>query len=400
MRNFATPKTTDSIMTIEEFMAEWRSESPYIKVHTSGSTGTPKALLAEKRRMQASARITCQFLGLKAGDTALLCLPLDYIAGKMMVVRALTCGLRLVSVPPSSHPLSMLHAQCFMLNDQQTTKDKTFSIKHYELSIKHYALSIDFAAMVPLQVWQSLQVDEERQRLEAIRHLIIGGGPIDDELASRLRTMPNAVWSTYGMTETLSHIALRRLSGPEATDWYTPFDGVAVDINAEGCLVIDAPAVHDGPLVTNDIAEIRSLPSERQADAPVFANHGVQADYSSPNREGPGVCLFRILGRKDNVICSGGLKIQAEEVERLLQPHLSAPFCITRRRHPLLGQTVVLLTEDSDTQRIGEVCRRMLPRHWQPRLIATVARLPLPATGKTARSQAEQIANSIETKPN
>ena len=400
MRNFATPKTTDSIMTIEEFMAEWRSESPYIKVHTSGSTGTPKALLAEKRRMQASARITCQFLGLKAGDTALLCLPLDYIAGKMMVVRALTCGLRLVSVPPSSHPLSMLHAQYYMLNDQQTTKDKTLSIKHYELSIKHDALSIDFAAMVPLQVWQSLQVDEERQRLEAIRHLIIGGGPIDDELARRLRTMPNAVWSTYGMTETLSHIALRRLSGPEATDWYTPFDGVNVSLSAEGCLVIDAPAVHDGPLVTNDIAEIRSLPSERQADAPVFANHGVQADHPSPNREGPGACLFRILGRKDNVICSGGLKIQAEEVERLLQPHLSAPFCITRRRHPLLGQTVVLLTEDSDTQRIGEVCRRVLPRHWQPRLIATVASLPLTATGKTARSQAEQIANSIETKPN
>ena len=164
MRNFATPKTTDSIMTIEEFMAEWRSESPYIKVHTSGSTGTPKALLAEKRRMQASARITCQFLGLKAGDTALLCLPLDYIAGKMMVVRALTCGLRLVSVPPSSHPLSMLHAQRFMLNDQQTTKDKTLSITHYALSIKHYELSSDCAAMVPWQVWQSLQVGGERQR--------------------------------------------------------------------------------------------------------------------------------------------------------------------------------------------------------------------------------------------
>ena len=379
MSNFATLKTTDSIMTIEEFMAEWRSETPYIKVHTSGSTGTPKALLAEKRRMQASARITCQFLGLKAGDTALLCLPLDYIAGKMMVVRALTCGLRLVSVPPSSHPLSMLHAQYLMLNDQQTTKDKTLSIKHYELSIKHYELSIDFAAMVPLQVWQSLQVDEERQRLEAIRHLIIGGGPIDDELARRLRTMPNAVWSTYGMTETLSHIALRRLSGPEATDWYTPFDGVNVDINAEGCLVIDAPAVSPSPLVTNDIAEIKPQTSNLK---PQTSNQ------------------FRILGRKDNVICSGGLKIQAEEVERLLQPHLSAPFCITRRRHPLLGQTVVLLTEDSDTQRIGEVCRRVLPRHWQPRLIATVASLPLTATGKTARSQAEQIANSIETKPN
>lgn len=218
-------------MDLEAFLAEWHNDSPTVLVHTSGSTGKPKPMLVEKRRMQASARITCRFLGLHEGDTALLCMPLDYIAGKMMVVRALTCGLRLVSVPPSSHPLATSH-------------------------LSPFPSRIDFAAMVPLQVWNSLQVPEERHRLMHIRHLIIGGGAIDQALGSQLADFPHQVWSTYGMTETLSHIALRRLNGPEASDWYTPFDGVTLSLTDEGCLVISAPAVHEGPLVTNDIAEL------------------------------------------------------------------------------------------------------------------------------------------------
>jgi O-succinylbenzoic acid--CoA ligase len=332
-------------MSLEDFLSEWHSNSPYVLVHTSGSTGTPKPLLVEKRRMEASARITCRFLGLKAGDTALLCLPLDYIAGKMMVVRALTCGLRLLSVEPSGHPLNTLHS------------------------------TLNFAAMVPLQVWNSLQVPEERERLKDIRHLIIGGGSIDDELAQQLKDFPNAVWSTYGMTETLSHIALRRLSGPEASEWYTPFDGVNVSLNDDGCLVINAPAVHDGPLVTNDIAELR--PSLE---------------------EGLAVGSFRILGRKDNVICSGGIKIQAEEVERLLRPHLKAPFCITRKKDVRLGEAVVLLTEEADAERLRPLCEQVLPRLWKPRHYVSVAKIPLTATGKIARHEAEKHAIVYEKK--
>ena len=172
-------------MDLQSFLDQWHDDSPTLLVHTSGSTGRPKPLYVEKRRMEASARITCSFLGLKEGDSALLCMPLDYIAGKMMAVRALTCGLRLISVPPTSHPLADISDH------------------------------IDFAAMVPLQVYNSLQAPQERQRLMAIRHLIIGGGSIDEALANDLKTFPHAVWSTYGMTETLSHIALRRLSGPD-----------------------------------------------------------------------------------------------------------------------------------------------------------------------------------------
>lgn len=318
-------------MDLQAFLAEWHNERPTVLVHTSGSTGRPKPMWVEKRRMEASARLTCDYLGLHEGDTALLCMSLDYIAGKMMVVRALVRGLRLVTVEPSGEPL------------------------------KAVSQPLDFAAMVPLQVWNSLRVAEQRQRLMDIGQLIIGGGAIDDALAAELRLFPHAVWSTYGMTETLSHIALRRLNGSSASEWYTPLAGVSVSQNEDGCLVIDAPAVHEGALVTNDVAELA-------ADG-----------------------RFRILGRRDNVICSGGIKIQAEEVERLLRSHLHVPYLISKRPDEKFGEVVVLLTEGSaDDARC--VAEQVLPKYWCPKAYVKVAHIPLTETGKPARKQAELLA--------
>ena len=317
-------------MSLEEFLEEWNNSSPYVHVQTSGSTGAPKPMLVEKQRMLNSARITCDFLGLHEGDTALLCMSLDYIAGKMMVVRSLERGLRLIVQESSGHPLQTLEE------------------------------SISFAAMVPIQVYNSLQVPEERERLRRIRHLIIGGGSIDDAMAAELKGFPNAVWSTYGMTETLSHIALRRLSGPETSDWYTPFDSVQISIS-DDCLVIDAPEVCAERLVTNDIAELDS------------------------------VGRFRILGRKDNVICSGGLKIHAEEIERQLHPHLRVPYIISKRSDEKFGEIVVLLTEGSANE-AREVCQRVLPKYHQPRVYIHIDHIPLTETGKPARKDVEILA--------
>ena len=333
-------------MSLDEFLEEWNSPSPYVHVQTSGSTGAPKPMLVEKRRMLASARITNDFLGLHEGDTALLCMSLDYIAGKMMVVRALERRLTLVFVEPSGHPLA---AQRVALNDLTT---------------------LDFAAMVPMQVYNSLQVPEERTRLMQIRHLIIGGGAVDDALAAELKTFPHAVWSTYGMTETLSHIALRRLSGPDASDWYTPFPSVTVTLSEEGTLMIDAPEVCAETLITNDIAELSSVNSQLST-------------VNSPS--------FRILGRKDNVICSGGLKIQAEQLERQLRPHLRAPYLITKRPDEKFGEMVVLLTE-GPADEARQVCERILPKYHQPRAYLHVSQIPLTETGKPSRYEAEKLA--------
>ena len=322
-------------MTLEEFINQWQSPSPTLLVHTSGSTGKPKPMLVEKRRMEASARITCQFLGLKRGDTALLCMPLDYIAGKMMVVRAIVWGLQLIDIPPCGHPLKQIDTAPV------------------------------FAAMVPMQVFNSMQDDDERQKLWQIKHLIIGGGAISDEMAAELRLHPNAVWSTYGMTETLSHIALRRLSGPQASEWYEPFDGVNVSINADGCLVIDAPTVCALPLTTNDIAEI-----------------------AADGRR------FRIRGRKDNVICSGGIKLQIEEMEAKLRPYINVPFLISKRSDPKFGETVVMIAETNDIESLKTICKKRLNKYEQPHKYIAVDSIPTTETGKPARAKAMEIAQT------
>lgn len=291
----------------------------------------------EKRRMEASARLTCDFLGLKPGDTALLCMPLDYIAGKMVVVRSIIRDLQLVSVKPSGHPLAGI--------DTPPT----------------------FAAMVPMQVYDSLQTEHERNLLKAVKHLIIGGGAVDQALEAELHDFPNAVWSTYGMTETLSHIAMRRISGGGADCWYTPFEGVSISLGDDGCLVIDAPAVCPSVLHTNDIAEL----------------------HADGRR-------FRILGRKDNVICSGGIKIRMEDVEDMLRQHVPVPFTITKRADSQLGEAVVMLFEGTDAMigTVKEVCLRVLPKYWRPKDYISVSQIPITETGKPARAEAQKIANA------
>jgi O-succinylbenzoic acid--CoA ligase len=379
-------------MTVEEFLVDWNNTCPQLLVHTSGSTGKPKPMWVSKRKMLNSARITCNFLGLQSGDTALLCMKLDYIAGKMVVVRSIERNLKLMSVIPCGHPLAaLLRGDYTVWQSPTVSHDESFYIQGNpslsfgeglpflksslrkvpaRLSQKSSCIAPVFAAMVPLQVYDSLQVPEEAAILRQVKHLIIGGGSVDDALEKQLADFPNAVWSTYGMTETLSHIALRRLNGPEASEWYTPFESVEVSRNAEGCLVIDAPLVHEGKLVTNDRVQFRSI-----------------------SLDGKDRCTqFRILGRKDNVIDSGGIKIQIEEVEKMLKSVLDLPYLITKCPDEKFGEIVVLLTEQSDLHAVKTCCERILPRYWQPRLYLHVNHIPLTGTGKPARAEAEKIA--------
>lgn len=327
--------------SLADFLAEWFNETDTVKVHTSGSTGTPKELWVEKRRMMESARLTVNFLDLQPKDTALLCMPLQYIAGKMVVVRSLVAGLNLLPVTPCSRPLQYLET------------------------------APDFAAMVPLQVYTSIQNPRDKELLRQIRHLIIGGGAIDRTLGEELRDFPHAVWSTYGMTETLSHIALRRLNGPEATDWYTPFNDVQISLSPEGTLTIDAPQVCPLSLVTNDLAE--------------FNDRG----------------QFRILGRRDNTINTGGVKVQTEEIEAQLKPLTELPFAITSVPDPKLGERIVILIQTSGGQQLqpeefAQLTEAIshLPRYWQPRQVIPVPELPLTGIGKPDRAEAKRIARN------
>lgn len=318
------------------FLNEWFDASPVITVHTSGSTGVPKGLVVRKDRMMQSARLTCEFLNLQAGDTALLCMNLRYIGAMMMVVCSLVAGLNLVVRPASGHPLSDV-----------------------EVPLK-------FAAMVPLQVYNTLRVPAERKRLEHTDILIIGGGAVDDSLEAELKTIPIAAYSTYGMTETLSHIALRRLNGEAASKCYYPFPSVELSLSAENTLIVKAPLICDDVLQTNDIACLCS--------------------------DGG----FTIAGRKDNVINSGGIKIQAEEMENRLQPFIPVPFAVTAVPDPRLGQALTLLIAGKpDIKELENKLQAVLETYYRPKHIFITELIPQTENGKIDRTGCRILAQQM-----
>ena len=383
-------------MVLKEFLEQWNNDEKTIEVRTSGSTGKPKKIVLFKAMMQESARRTCDFLNLKQGDSALLCLFLDHIGGKMMVIRALERGLKLIDVGATGHPLSSL------------------------------STAPTFVAMVPLQVFNSLQNPKERELLRNIKHIIIGGSAIEPELAEQLKDFPNAIWSTYGMTETASHIALRRVNGPSASEWYIPFDGIHVSQDEDKCLVIrqDLPRhlktsdlLNDERLQsslclhTNDIVEIapngrdfkvigRSQDEDKclviRQDLP---RHLQTSDLLNDERLQSSLCLhtndiveiapngryFKVIGRKDNVIVSGGIKIQAEEVEALLRQYIHTPFAIAKKKDLKFGEIVVLLVENGNAEKLELICKEHLPHYWKPKEIIITEALPRTENGKIKR---------------
>ena len=319
------------------FLEKWFDASPVIIVHTSGSTGTPKELVVRKDRMMQSARLTCEFLNLQAGDTALLCMNLRYIGAMMVVVRSLVAGLNLIVRPASGHPLSDIEEP------------------------------LRFAAMVPLQVYNTLRVPEEKERLEQTDILIIGGGAVDDSLEAEMSALPTAIYSTYGMTETLSHIALRRLNGDTASKHYYPFPTVELSLSAESTLVIKAPLICGEVLQTNDIACL----------------------YPDGS--------FTIAGRKDNVINSGGIKIQAEEMEKRLRPFIPVPFVVTSVPDPRLGQALTLLIAGQvDVRELESKLQTVLDAYHRPRHIFMTESIPQTENGKTDRAGCRILARQMK----
>lgn len=315
------------------FANEWQHPSPTIAVKTSGSTGKPHTLLVEKQKMAASARRTLKALRLIPGHSALLCLPVDYIAGKMMAVRAWVGGLALTIVAPSSHPLRGIRIPPI------------------------------FIAVTPMQALTTLQTPGERECFCRIPRILIGGGAVNARLLEAVQACEGEVYSTYGMTETLSHIALRRLNGVGAAEAYTPLPGVSISLDERECLTLYDPIVCTRPLHTNDRAELCTDET------------------------------FRILGRVDNVVCSGGLKLQLEELEERLVS-LSCSFMLTAVPDPLLGEALTLLHEPT-TAPIAQNCAKLLSRYEQPRHYFCIPRLPLTETGKPARAEAARLAQSL-----
>lgn len=319
------------------FLYAWFSEGETMKVQTSGSTGAPKVMEVSKRSMMNSACRTCRFLELQEGDSLLLSMNLKYIGAQMMIVRALVGGLRVLLQEPCAHPLAAVGEQ------------------------------IDFLSMVPMQLASSLQREAERNILQAAKVVIVGGGAVDSLLEEQLQALPCRIYSTYGMTETLSHIAMRPLNGPERSDRYYPLPGVTLSLSVRDTLVIEVPDVCAGQLETNDCVTL----------------------YPDGS--------FVVKGRVDNVINSGGVKIQIEEDERLLQGVLSFPFAITSVPDSFYGERAVLLAEHpelsaKETDEYFVLLKQTLPRYHAPRDIIFVRSLPRTENGKIDRNGCRNAA--------
>lgn len=309
----------------EAFVREWENSDTYITAHTSGTTGTPKEIHLAKSDMEISARATCSIFGI--GPDSHLWLPLspDYIAGKMQIVRALTAQCSLTVEPPTSAPMQSLSSD---------------------------ARCPDLIPVVPAQLPGLMG----HQRYDKIGHIIVGGAPLPSSVeAAAARRMPPA-YATYGMTETCSHVALRRLG----CGYYDGVPGFTFGTDERGCLSITASPLSIGPIATNDVVEL-----------------------ITPTR-------FRWLGRADNVINSGGVKIHPEEIEGVAGRWFpgGARFYVTSRVSDRWGEEAIIVTDsETDAEMILSRLRDALPPHKVPKAIVMDSDMKLTPTGKIIREK-------------
>jgi len=304
---------------LANFILEWFDDKEYIALTTSGTTGIPKIIQLKKEAMVNSACATAAFFDLKEDCKALHCLPTQYIAGKMMLVRALVLGWDLDFVKPDTHPLD--------------GNKKTY----------------DFAAMVPLQVEKSLA------QLHRVKTIIVGGAKLNLTLVNKLKTIPSAIYETYGMTETITHIAAKKVQD----NAFLVLPGIQITTDSRNCLIIEAPRLSNEKIITNDVVEI-----------------------SDGNK-------FVWLGRFDNVINSGGVKLFPEKIEEKLSGKIPHRYFVIGKPDVSLGEKLILVIE-SEPYTIENSVFEGLDKYEKPREIVFVSKFSETETGKIKRAESIQ----------
>ena len=303
-----------------ELILQWFDGNDYITLTTSGTTGKPKEVKLSKEAMEASALATGDFFKLLPKDKALLCLPTSYIAGKMMFIRAVVLGLELDFVNPTKDPLK--------------NNDKIY----------------DFVAMVPRQVHNSIT------QIEQCKTLIVGGAKLNNQTKKILEEMMVNVYETYGMTETITHIAAKRIN----ENYFTVLPHANISQDERGCLVIEAPLVADHLIVTNDLVE---MPNEIQ---------------------------FAWMGRIDNLVNSGGVKLVPEIIEQKLAEYIPYRFYVIGKEDEELGQKLVLVIEHAPYNLLPEVFES-LEKYEKPKDIVFVDKFKETPTGKVLRKETLEV---------
>ena len=299
-----------------EFLLEWFNANSFITATSSGTTGIPKKITIDKQAMVNSALATAEFFDLKAGNRVLHCMSTAYIAGKMMLVRSIILGFEMDFVTPSSNPLK----------DNQ----------------RNY----DFVAMVPMQVQNSIS------ELYKVKKLIVGGAKISEMLLNQLLEVPTQVYETYGMTETITHIAVKKIGEKS----FSVLPNVTIAIDERGCLVIAAPRISDTNIVTNDVVELLTATQ------------------------------FILLGRIDNVINSGGVKLFPEQIEAKLSDKIKERFFVIGIPDALLGEQLLLVIE-GEKQAIDSTIFDHLHPFEKPKAIRFVPKFIETESGKVKRKE-------------
>jgi o-succinylbenzoate---CoA ligase len=302
-----------------DFCQSWLSGQTEFLLHTSGSTGIPKPISLSRSQMVASAETTIKTFLLASGDTFLVNLNVEFIAGVMMLVRGMVAGANLVVVEPSANPLKNM-------NDN----------------------SFDFGAFVPYQLQKILEESPEKiEVLNTMKAIIIGGAAVNESLEKQIQDIKSPVFSTYGMTETVSHVAIRRLNGNQKKDFFQKLSNIELGINTNNCLNIKGLVTNNVLIQTNDLVE--------------FINQN----------------QFRLLGRIDNVINSGGVKIQLEKVEKSIEVYfenekINLRFWTAGIQDENLGQKLVLVIESAleiDFSKLKDFLSHSLTKYEIPREI-------------------------------
>ncbi len=322
------------------FCNAWLTGQADFILQTSGSTGTPKSITVTREQLRASARITAAYLKLKPEQTALVCLDVSFVAGLMMLVRALEVGMNIIVTHPEANPVQSLDP----------------------------AINIDFAAFVPYQI-EAILKSPQRERLNTIKNVIIGGAPLSEQTSVALQPFTNNVYVTYGMTETLTHIALQKINGA-SDNVFQVLAGFEIGTDARGCLTIQAAHLGSEPIITNDLVE---LVSENQ---------------------------FRWLGRIDGVINSGGIKIIPEKVEAVIATifnklNLPNRFFIAGLPNAQLGEAVNLVVEGiltkDQTELLTHALSQTLGRYENPKSIYCLENFIYTQTGKINKPETTRL---------
>ena len=321
--------------TVLDFCLEWLDGKITFQFYTSGSTGDPKPVTLTRNQMIFSARLTQKALSLKKCDQALVCLNTNYIAGKMMLVRSLVIGMDMTIVEPSSNPFKNLKN-----------------------------IAIDFIALVPLQIQTILSTEQGFEILNKIQNILIGGAPTSTSLVEKLKNLKGNVYSTFGMTETVSHIALCKINGVIENDFYTVLEGVEINQDARGCLTINSELTNHELVVTNDLVEIIN-PKE-----------------------------FKFIGRYDNVINTGGIKVSPELLEKQILPvfhdlDIYTRYIIVGIPDEKFNEVICLVLEGQFDEEIIVKIKNRLPEilfeYHIPKKIYFFKHLPEIPTGKIDR---------------